>query len=370
MNTVEYGRVAAEMANIIDDELTTLASEVPSAEHIDVIVQMGYNSGTSKMNTEETDLTPEDLVLSYEDKYDIDLDGDAFYSNGGVNYSNISNEIIINELESAGAIDAIDGVVAHVYSLGEDNTWARVSELQNINETWLEQYPELEVYVTEWNLKGISGGLERDEDYGLFQAKEILNLVEEFVGHGVDFANVWPLIQNTSNAFNMGFSYDEPNAPGAIFSLLAENLPGKSLLDLNPMNERKTEAEFEDMTVHGFADQEDLILYIAAGHDEGVLNTNLDIGELVLGFDSIEITVVGVEEGSLIGSNDSTAEIEIIDSTDAVADGFIDVPLDPHEIVQVIIRNYEPSDALAEAMQLDEFIVDEVEADEEDLDEV
>lgn len=345
MSAVEYGRVAAEMVKIVDDEISLISDDHPEAASIDIIVQMGQNDGTGDLSDILAGQTSAEIVEEFEQRYDLDLDGDAVYAGGGVNYANIANEMIISEFERAGAIEAVDGIVAHVYSQGSDYENSRTFLLNQIEATWHEDYEGLETYVTEWNLKASTGKLDGEEDFGLYQAAEMLNIVEEFALYDVESANVWPLIQVTDNALSIKGVYGETNAPGAMFQMMAENLPGKELLDLNPNDASRTEAEFDDMKVHGFADRSDLLFFVASEHDSGVLDTNLDIGELVAEFESIEINILGVEDGAEIGSNHSAAFIETIDPSDAMQNGLIDIPLDPGEIAQIIVHDYVLSDA-------------------------
>ena len=347
MTSTEYGRVAAEVSRIIDSEITEILEEFPEAEHIDVIVQMGYNSGTSDLEGLFQDTSPAEVLAELNERYGLTLDEDAMYSGGDINFNNVNNEIIISELIESGQFHAVDGVVAHIYSWGEEHEGSRSFLLDQIGESWLEANPEIETYVTEWNIRGFSEGLDEHEDYGLFQAAEMLNMLEVFLEHDVHSANVWPLIQRTDNALSTSNEYGETNAPGAFFEMMADNLPGKLMLDFNPYDDSATEAEFEGFSVHGYADEHDLLLYATSSHRDGVIETKLDLNELIVGFDSIEISVLGVKEGDEAGSNESEASVEVIDSAEMMETGFIDIPLDPGEIIQIIIKGYDPSEELS-----------------------
>lgn len=363
MNSVEYARLASEMSDIIDDELNLVSETYPSASDIQVTVQMGHNYGSARLNDDYEGLSTEEALQAINDDYGLNLGEEALYSDGTVNFGFVNNMIIINEFVEDGTIDSIDGVIAHVYSLGEENQFSRVFELEMLNDTWINNFPDLDIHVTEWNQRGVTEALERDEDYGLHQAEEMLNIMEEFARLGVDHAHVWPLINFTDNALNNGWTYDETNAPGAMFRMMAENLPGKTLLDLNPNSERVTEAEFEDLNVHGFAGEGELVLYVTATQHDGVTSTNLDLSGLINDFSSIDLTILGVEEGANIGSNRSDAVLETVDAQNAMSGLMLDVNLDPGEIMQVVISGVTPTDALAPIIDsthgIDEFDVDE-----------
>ncbi len=207
MTAVEYGRVASDMVKIIDSEIEALSDQFPAAKSIDIIVQMGQNDGTGELNDLAVEGSSTEIVVGFEEAYNLDLDEDAIYSGGQVNYANIANEMIISEFEKSGALEAVDGVVAHVYSHGADYEGSRTFLLNQLDATWLEDYPDLETYVTEWNLKGSTDFLDKDNDFGLKQAAEMLNLIEEFAQYDVDSANVWPLIQVTDNALSTSGAY-------------------------------------------------------------------------------------------------------------------------------------------------------------------
>ncbi|MCF2869448.1 hypothetical protein L0664_00060 [Octadecabacter sp. G9-8] len=349
MNSVEYGRLAVAMTEIIHDELDAVAAEFPDSADIQITVQMGLNYGYASLSARFDGMDTDVALAAANLEFGLNLGDKALYSSGTINWGYVSNMIIINEFEENQSMHLINGVIAHVYSLGESNEWSRVSELKLVEDTWMENYPDLDIHVTEWNQRGVTEQLDRHEDYGLHQAEEILNLMEEFIRAGVDFAQVWPLLQFTDNALNFGFVYEETNAPGAMFRMMADNLPGKSLLDFNPASEYVTEVEFEHISVHGFADQTDLVLYITPNGSVSVANTDLDLNSLFSSFDSMQLTVLGVEEGGFgLGSNATSATFTDLKYIDFFDDGVLAVSLNEEEILQVVIEGYIPTDAFSE----------------------
>lgn len=346
MDSVEYGRLASEMSKIVSSELEAIENDNPQAESIEVVIQMGYNFGLSIMDEDYGHLSPSDALQAINEDYGLNLDEDALFRGGEVNWTHVNNKIIMKFFDEPEDIEAIDGVIAHIYTLGEEFAFTRYHSLSNLENTWIEEYPELSIHVTEWNQKGITESLERHEDYGLFQAEEMLNILEEFVRVDVDHAQVWPLIQNTSNSLNFGESYGETNVPGAMFSMLSENLPGKQMLDFETSSDRITEAVFDGYNVHGFAGEDELLLYVISDSRDGVVDIDLDLSGLIEGFDRMELTILGVEDGESPGSNRSPAELETIDADTAYVDDFLEVPLDPGEILQVKIIGVQPTEAL------------------------
>lgn len=356
MNAIEYGRVANDMINIIDDELALIAEEFPQAEDIEIGVQMGVDYQYGNMSDDYDGVAAADVVAELEDDYGYTFGTDVYWGGGEVNFHHVANHMIISELQSGGSFDKADGVIAHVYSF--DTDFSRTFALDQVDQTWQSFDKEFEVYATEWNLKGTTDLLKYDEDYGLNSANEMLNIVETFASFDVDSANVWPLLQATDSALVHEHGSGAQNPSAAMFSWLSEALPGKKMLDFNTDERHKTEADFGDYKVHGFADTEELVLYVASEHTDGNLNVNLDLSQLVTGYGDVTIDILGVEEGSKPFTNRSDAEIESLEPESFLVDGNLTVSLDPGEIVQIKMQGYQPTETLTSALQDDEITVD------------
>lgn len=337
MNAAEYGRLASEMSVIVDEAL----SEV-GADQVDVVVQKGNNYGTSSLGDSYGGVTPEAALADVNAKYDLSLGEEAFYIGGQVNWTYVNNEIVLSNFDTEQERDAIDGVVAHVYSRGADNTPTRVFDLENIEESWREEFPDLDVYITEWNLKS-TVGLDPERDYGLFQAHEMLNLMEEFMRFDVTEANVWPLIQNTRNALSNGRDFDEATVSGELFAMMGETLPGKTLLDFTRDDDTTTEHAIGDVNVHAFAGEQELAFYIVNTDDRDPAMTDVDISDMVAAFGAADVTLLGVQDGEAAGDNRSTAKVEDISAERVIEDGSIKADLLPGEILQVVFNNVEPT---------------------------
>ncbi|SDI01147.1 hypothetical protein [Alloyangia pacifica] len=347
MNAVEYGRLAAEMAEIVADELA-LVAEVQGVDtsEIRVLAQMGQNYGFSKISDDYAGWSSEDIIADLAATYpDAELSTANIRGNGEVNWSEVSNALVRMGFETEAQQESLDGIIAHVYARGTESS--RSYDLDTIHNTWLEQegFSELEVHVTEWNMKS-SENLDREADYGLLQAQEMLEIVEEFLEAGVDQAHVWPLIQNTANALSTGFTYEASTVPGEMFAMMAQALPGKTMLDFTPGTDSGTEAESGETDVHGFAGQGGLVLYVTS-QSAAASVTDLDLSGLLTGFGGMEITRLGVAEGQAAGDTGSTPVLETLDAGEIYADGMLEVDLGPHEVLQVVIRDVEPSESFA-----------------------
>lgn len=350
MNAVEYGRLASEMATIIDDELR-LVSEVHEIDtsEMSVLAQMGHNYNHSRLSEEYEDWSSDDILADLAERYpDMEISDDLTYGSGTINWTAVNNELIRMSFDTEQEIEALDGMIAHVYTRGTD--FSRYNDLDMIDRIWLseEEFEELEIHVTEWNLKS-TDGLDRHEDFGLYQAHDMLNTVEEFMAAGVDQAHVWPLIQNTSNPLCTGFEYSESSAPGKMFSMMSENLPGKTMLDFTPGGDRQTEIRGETLDLHAFASPDEMVLYLASTSDQAEV-TDIDLSGLVEGFSAMEISVLGVCEGEQSGSSYSDSHVEACDPGEIYQDGTLEVDLAPGEIMQVVIRDLVPTESFGDML--------------------
>lgn len=344
MNAVEYGRLASEMATIVNNELS-LANNFTT----DIVVQKGNNFSHSRLSDEYQDVSSEDVIEDLNAKYGTEFGDDALFASGSVNWGYVNTKLVLSSFDTELEKEAVDGVVTHIYSRGEANEATRYFDLDQINDTWVEDIPGIEVYITEWNLKS-DPGLDRDEDYGLYQAQEMLQIMEEFGRTGVDKAHVWPLIQNTRNALAEGLEFDSSTPSGEMFALMSETLPGKVLLDFQA-GHRDTETEFGDVSVHMFAGEGELAIYVLNGSKESAATADIDFSGLISDYDVSDILVLGVEDDVSPGSNSSRPVIEEVEPS-VMEDGTLEASLSPGEIMQVILSDIVPTDGFSETWLL------------------
>ena len=347
MSSVEYGRLASDMAVIVDDELTALGSDA------DIIVQSGANFNFARLN----DLYPDDLsgaeiLADLNDSYGLDLDADSLFGSGEVNWTRVANEMILSEFDTEVEQDAVDQVAVHVYSRGQVNESQRSFFLNNTDETWGEQIPDARIAVTEWNTAGNSGSLDRTSDYGLHQSHEMINIMEEFLRYDVENAHVWPLIQNTPNTLSVDDGQAELTPGGAIFNMMQEAMPGKTALDMTDASGADTEVEDDGIAVHGFWEPDELLFYVAATGEEGA-DTTVDFSGLVSDAGLVEISVLGVADGDAAGDTRSTAEITELDPADVLDGTDLSVRMASGEIMQVRMFGFTPSQEFQDLISTD-----------------
>lgn len=342
MNALEYGRLAAEMASIIDSELTAAG-----AGEIDILVQKGNSFGYSDINDDYEGVPTADVFEDLNSKYKLDLGEEALYSSGDINWTHIASRLVLDGFEESDNISTVDGIVTHIYSYGDKAPATRFLDLNQANEVWISKYPDLELHITEWNLKS-TPGLDEHDDYGLFQAHEMLNIMEEFIRTGVDNAHVWPLIQSSKSALSVGpgHEFESTTAAGEMFFLMAETLPGKFLVDLSP-DSRETESHLGEISVHMYAGENELALFIVNESREDSLSSRIDLSNFIQGFEQADIVVLGVEHGEAPGSNDSRPFVEEVDPS-VIDRGQIEASLDPGEVMQIVLSDVIPTEQFAQ----------------------
>ncbi|WP_459430048.1 type I secretion protein [Roseivivax sp.] len=350
MNSAEYGRLAAEMTEIIDDELARIAEETGTPVETDIIVQMGQNYDHADLEDDYAGLSNEEILADLNETYGLELTAEEAVSGSGrINWQLVNNEIVIQGFEDAGALDEVDGVTAHVFSKAPEIENSRYNDITQIENTWHEVDPDLEIHVTEWNQKSTTEALDRTEDYGLYQAHEMLNMLEVFLDTGVDAAHVWPLIQNTRNALSGETEHDDPTAPGEMFAMMSESLPGKTAIDFLP-DDRETEYRLDGIDVHGFTDAEDIVFYIASTSRFETQTTKIDISGLVVDQQAVSARQLGVAEGDAPGDTDSQARLELLAEEEVLEDGVITATLAPGEILEITLSGVVPTEDFAPVM--------------------
>ena len=337
MSSVEYGRLASEMAVIVNDELSLLNSDA------EIIVQSGTNFDFARLSDDYgADMTSAEILADLNATYDLNLGEDSLYSSGAINWTHVANEMILSEFDTEAERAAVDQVAVHVYSRGQVNEGQRTFFLNNTDETWGDVIPDAQIAVTEWNTAGNTDSLDRTSDYGLFQSHEMINIMEEFMRYDVEQAHVWPLIQNTPNTLSVDDGQADLTPGGAMFNMMQEALPGKVALDLTPESGADTEVQEDGISLHGFWEPDELLFYIAATAEEGA-DTEVDFSGLISDAGRVEISVLGVADGAPIGSNSSDAVVETIDPALLIDGTTLSVQMDQGEIMQVRMFGFTPS---------------------------
>ncbi|MFP3384274.1 type I secretion protein [Tritonibacter sp. SIMBA_163] len=339
MSSVEYGRLSSEMSSVIDQALSDSQDMGFDTGDIDVVVQAGTNFDFARLDSSYDDLdTPEAVLSALSEEYSQDFSEGFTFSSGEINWSKVNNALIMNEFDDQ-EIDQIDGVSSHIYTRGELNPEMRDFSTRLVESTWLERNEDLDTYVTEWNLKS-TPSLDPDTDYGLRQAHEMLEILEQFPEHGVDTAHAWPLLQNTRNALSSGFEHDELTVGGEMFRMMEESLPGNRSIDLVGSENSETEYSSPTIDVHAFGNPDELVLFLTSKSEE-VTSNDFDLSGLLSGGENISVTYLGVDEGDTPGSRNANANVEEATSeeieNEIFNNGILHADLDSLEVMRVVV---------------------------------
>ncbi|MCG7630531.1 type I secretion protein [Epibacterium sp. MM17-32] len=366
MSSVEYGRLSSEMSSVIDQALSDSQNMGFDTGDIDIVVQAGTNFDFARLDSSYDDLdTSEEILSALSQEYSQDFSEGFTFSSGEINWSKVNNALIMNEFDDQ-EIEQIDGVASHVYTRGELNPEMRDFSTGLVENTWLARNEDLDSYVTEWNLKSTSS-LDPDTDYGLRQAHEMLEILEQFPEHGVDTAHAWPLLQNTRNALSSGFEHDELTVGGEMFRLMEESLPGNRSIDLVGSENSETEYSASTIDVHAFGNPDELVLFLTSKSDE-VTSNDFDLSGILSGGENISVTYLGVEQGDAPGSRNANATVEEASSeeieNEIFNNGILHADLDSLEVMRVVISQptwAEEMEVYWEAVEIAEDEVGEIE---------
>lgn len=340
MNSIEYGRLASRVAQILDDELAN--HDLFEEKYLDtkVLVQMGADNAFADFSMRYSQYgTGEEQLARFNADHGQSFGDEYLYSSGQVKWGHIANELIISEFHSADSISSIDGLIAHVYSRGPDTPQSRYFSLRTVEQTWGNHLENVEVSVTEWNQSAATEALEHHTDFGLAQAHEMLNILEGFTQFDVTAAHVWPLQQNTANDLSGDVGQSELTAPGAMFSMMSETLAGTTPVSLN--NERHNiehELQTEDFDVHAFYADDRMVFFIASNDLEGC-ETHLDFSQMFTDQQDISINLLTVADGQNPASTSSTAELLELDPAHIYETGVLDLQLEGLEIMMIEVHN-------------------------------
>lgn len=337
MTSVEYGRVASTMTRIVHEEVKSHPDHDELFFDTEIHVQMGQNYGSAKMNA-KYDGTAEEQLAQFMADYDLDLSGNFISSAGDVTWTKLNNHLIMREFDLPEEIAGVDGIVAHIYSRGEHATFSQTFELRTIEQTWGQDpnFASAKPVVTEWNVK--NPGRNAEEDFGLIQAGQMLDIVEVFGLFEVSSAYTWAIQQNSQSSLTGNEGDTTIKVGGEFFSMMSEALPGTRPVVLQGAKPGESETVVNDAEIHVFAGVDKAVFYIQSLSDDENLSSQIDISGIVSGFDSIKITKLGVAPGDSVGNSRATPVKTELPPEDHYDNGIISAELSPREIIQIVLE--------------------------------
>ena len=341
MSAVEYGRVSSEMAHLLRDILDGLADTYGPRPEIHV--QMGTNFNFSSLD-ERYSGTTDEILAALSGEYGLAFTQEVVRNSGEIDWTRVNNQLLLSAYDTADEIAAVDGVIVHLFSRDPALPGQRDFQLGVVQEMWVEsgRFDDLSIYVSEWNQSGSSAEFDRRVDYGLYQAQEMLEILEAFSFWGVDRAAVWPLIQNTANALAKGASYDGLTPAGEVFRLMSEVLPGLAPIDFDPGDRIETELQIGDLSLHGFHGEERIEIFVGS-RAEGAVRTEIDLSPLIRAAGLPEAVRVGVLPGQAPGDKASTAVLTPGSRGELLNETHLRVSLSPGEILHVRFDDFVPT---------------------------
>ncbi|UWQ16233.1 hypothetical protein [Jannaschia sp. M317] len=349
MTAVEYGRLSSRMAEIIDDELTLVAGQTGEDPGIDVIVQAGTNFAFSNLSNDYAGQPPDEVLEDLNDRFGADMGRDVTFANGRINWRAVSDHLILREYSAAEA-EAVDGVVTHLYSKDSVSPGQRDFGLKQIERSWEEEFPGIDIHVTEWNVSASDPRLSEDSDFGLYQAKEVLDVFETMVESGVDQAHIWPLLQNTKNALSPDDADGGFSPAGQMFAMMSDALPGKTMLDFTRTGDRQTEFQGRFAELHGFYGDNELVFYLASTSDK-TETLSFDLSRIVDEGGRAKASILGVAGQQGPGSIESRPEVENVPAEEIYDNNTIVTALDPGEILELRLTDFRPTQEFAPVMR-------------------
>lgn len=332
MGEAEYGAKANIAIKALADGME--AAGYAAEDQPDIIVQMATPTGESDYNAESSD-------MSWMDRLEA------------------ANQTIIDQLDEE-ARDDLDGVVEHYYYRQDDATYDdSMDEMNYIAQdyaVWDEAFDkDLDLYITEWNIKTTNV-----DELGLKSASTMVEQFENMIELGVDGADVWAVMHNTSTDLagdkDGEVTTDDQgrvttSINGAIYDMMSSSLVGKDLVDLD------LTGDDSEVDVTAYADENETVVYISS-RSLDVETVEIDLSSLVTDYSSVTGTKIGIDQSTSDGemwiSGQGTVEADyvVIDGvnyyynehdvaaeyTDYVFDDTtVTVTLNPYEVIQITI---------------------------------
>lgn len=326
MSSVEYGRVAADMA-------VTVQSALNDAGHpdVDIAVQIGSDYMYAEISKDYDHIDDaQDVLAQLNDKYGTSFGDEMLDYRGNLLWGQINNGLIMHEFDTAQEQGAIDAVISHVYSRAPFATYSRDYHL-DIAEDWHDDYAGLTNYVTEWNVSSNTSLLDRDTDYGLKQAHEYLNLITNFADRNVEVAHVWAVQQSAEAA--LATANGDVKVLGEMFKLMSDSLQGAEILDINPATTE--EAHIADTyQANAFYNDGTLVMFVSSTSLEDQ-NISLDLSDLIASHGSVTTTSLKVASPDQVG--DADAQPIVTEAPQNVIYGEYNLSIDasPYEVVRL-----------------------------------
>lgn len=286
MTATEYGRVARAVLTAVNDALNHTTFPVGSSRPVVAIQSLnaaGYMSQSGDSTVYVKDGAVDNQYHVGWTAYTIPDQGTAYFqamkiadmitgkAEGGANLSHLVGGMIDHYYPKSG-LAAIDAETDNFMFRQFDALERRLGFTNG----------DLSRNVTEWNpIRNVDSNGDGFNDTsacnrGMPQAAMMINMIYEMTTHGVITSDVWPLYFSKASQNNLigGANY-EVRVPGVAFSLMSESLVGTQ-----PLFDSVQTIGKGQFAVHGFSNNQKLVLFVANQSDTASNATTLDLSKI------------------------------------------------------------------------------------------
>lgn len=309
MTAYEYGLVAGTVAQLIDAE--TAATSAADAE---VIVQSTSaasvlfspnNDATGYVGLEDGKLialSTRDIAENYGGAVPDGFQSVTVPGQGGAR--NQVSDIAEGINATAGAGDAIDGVVQHYYQTGGfsavDEGQAFKFEMFGRFEELLDRSDEtpLTYHMTEWNTRSFDA----ENNRSLQNASMMTEIFFELTTNGIDSAQIWPLSFNAAQGLSLvDLDGENLSISGEMFGLMSESLTG-----LAPALDWSISGQID---VHGFTSTDRDVLFVSERSGNRQEDITLEAAAILREDSAYFVTSTQLWDGGAGGASASAAPV-------------------------------------------------------------
>lgn len=285
MTAGEYGRLAAAVLVAAEQGIDAVLKSHPELNKPSLLVQSLHAGGSFSPTSEsKVYVSGNDVYTNYA-KIPVGAEAISItIPNQGS--AAVQLAAITASLNNATSRSLIDGVVDHYYAnkglenadSASDYTFYQMSQFER--QIGIE-VGSLERYVTEWNTK-LSNVL---DNRGLEGAAMLTEIFYEMTSHGVDDANIWPLVYDSVWNNVLQGEAAKLTAAGAMFKLMSE-----SLVSTKPILDANITVGGTELDIHGFSSEDKLVLFTNNRSDHIADKVILDLSNQNSAIDAAHIS--------------------------------------------------------------------------------
>jgi hypothetical protein len=253
------------------------------------------------------------------------------------------------DMEARAAIDVIEthyypDDYAEIHS--SDGVFARLDDI-----AYAEGFGNVEYYVSEWNVQNRVGN-----EFGMEQASDIIEMMEDMAVRGVDQASVWGTTYKALYT-RLGRIYNSEDAPGGTASELTPagevmRMMSRSLVDTQVIDvsypqrffsEIGDEAAQDQLDINAFGNDEKVVIFLASRSADGI-DVELNVGDLVSDYDHLwvqQLSTIDNPFSSTLDEGDPLSHLSrpftetFMGDEVTASDGDIQLSLDGYDIVKL-----------------------------------